>query len=138
MKQNQNHSKAAIEGDALFQDLPLAIGLYNAMLSLRGKEDILPLKFQDYADYREPSIEEPTEIWRSMSGEKDILVSFIKDYSLESTEGNFWYIAVSLEDTETQSHSILFSFPTNDANLVQRYQNGEQLNIEEVEREDSH
>lgn len=138
MTKKTNYDQASIEGDALFQDLPLAIGLYNAMLSLRTKEDISPVQFQDYAKHRETSIEEPTEIWRSLSGDKDILVSFIKDYSLESMEKSFWYIAVSLEDSETQSHSILFSFPTKDKNLVQRYQNGEQLNVEEIEREDSH
>lgn len=138
MKKKLIHPDAAIDGDALFQNLPLAIGLYSAMLSLRTKEDLAPSKFQNYAQYRETSIEEPTEIWRSISGEKDILVSFIKDYSLDSIEKKFWYIAVTLEDSQTQSHTLLFSFPTQDQSLVQRYQNGEQLNVEEVEREDSH
>lgn len=138
MTKNFTHPEAAIDGDALFQDLPLAIGLYDAMLSLRTKEDIAPSKFQSYAEYRETSIEEPTEIWRSMSGEQDILVTFIKDYSLDSVEKSFWYIAVTLEDSQSQSHTLLFSFPTQDQNLVQRYQNGEQLNVEEVEQEESH
>ncbi|MBE8221818.1 MAG: hypothetical protein HAW60_03725 [Bdellovibrionales bacterium] len=138
MTKNFTRPEAAIDGDALFQDLPLAVGLYDAMLSLRTQDDINPSEFQNYAENREVSIEEPTEIWRSMSGEQDILVSFIKDYSLDSPTKQFWYIAVTLEDSETQSHTLLFSFPTQDKNLVQRYQNGEQLNVEDVEREDSH
>lgn len=138
MTKNFTHPDAAIDGDALFQDLPLAIGLYEAMLSLRTTEDIASSEFQNYSKYREASIEEPTEIWRSMSGDQDVLVSFIKDYSLDSTEKKFWYIAVTLEDSQTQSHTLLFSFPTKDHSLMQRYQHGEQLNIEEIEREDSH
>ncbi|MBE8162638.1 MAG: hypothetical protein HAW63_01455 [Bdellovibrionaceae bacterium] len=138
MAKKLKHQEAAIDGDALFQDLPLAVGLYDAMLSLRTSEDISPSQFQDYSKYREASIEEPTEVWRSMSGEQDILVSFIKDYSLDSVEKKFWYIAVTLEDSQAQSHTLLLSFPTRDQNLVQRYQNGEQINVEEIEREDSH
>lgn len=138
MKKNNTYFKAAIDGDALFQGLPLAIGLYKAMLLLRTEEDIATTQFQDYAEHRDFSIEEPTEIWRSISGDQDILVSFIKDFSLEGLKKKFWYISVTLEDAKTQSHTLLFSFPTKDYNLVQRYQHGEQLNVEDIEREDSH
>lgn len=138
MKKNNTYSGAAIDGDALFQGLPLAVGLYKAMLLLRTTEDIASTEFKHYAEHRDFSIEEPTEIWRSISCDQDILVSFIKDFSLEGQKKNFWYIAVTLEDTKTQSHTLLFSFPTKDYNLVERYQHGEQLNVKDVEREDSH
>ena len=48
------------------------------------------------------------------------------------------YIVVTEEDTEAQVNSLLFSFPTNDTTLVDRYRQGENLEAEEVATESSH
>jgi hypothetical protein len=47
-------------------------------------------------------------------------------------------MVVTEEDTEAQVNSLLFSFPTKDETLVDRYRQGENLEAEEVATESSH
>ena len=127
----------ALEGDALTEGDDLAVGLYKAMLKVRSDRDVPEEKFQSQAEMREPTIEEPDEIWRTNDLSGNILVSFIKDFS-EGADGELWYIVVTIEDTPSSSHALLFSFPTRDRNLVDRYRHGENLQAEEVVQEASH
>lgn len=125
------------EVDALTEGDELAVGLYNAMLKIRSESDIGTNKFQDYMEHRNESIEEADEIWRVPDFQGNTLVNFIKDYSEGDSE--LWYIAVAVEDNTTDSHYLLFSFPTNDRHLVDRYRHGESLHSEDFfEDEDSH
>ena len=48
------------------------------------------------------------------------------------------YVVVTIEDTPSSSHALLFSFPTGDKNLLDRYRHGENLQAEEVVQEASH
>ena len=127
----------ALEGDALSEGDDLAVGLYKAMLKVRSERDIPEPKFNDYFEMREPTIEDADEIWRTNDLSGNILVSFIKDFSDES-EGDLWYVVITIEDTPSSSHALLFSFPTKDRNLVDRYRHGENLQAEEVVQEASH
>lgn len=127
----------AIEGDALFENDEFARGLYHAMLKLRAETDIREEDFKDYAQYREESIEQPDEIWRTNDSTGNILVHFVRDLSEDGNEQLF-YIVVTIEDSASNSHALLFSFPTNDENLVSRYRLGENLQAEEVVQEASH
>jgi hypothetical protein len=130
--------KGAVEGDALSEGDGLAVGLYKAMLALRNAADLSEEVFRDFESSREPTIEEPDEIWRSADSGQT-LVTFVKKFDEESGDGKeFWYLAVTVEDQASSSHALLFSFPTTDENLVDRYRHGENLQAEEVTQEASH
>ncbi len=128
---------AAIEGDSLLEGDYLAIGLLESMLKIRGEKDIPTDKFQDYAECRESTINTPDEIWRKVDTEGHVLVTFIQEFEDMGVE-DLHYIVVTEEDTESQVNSLLFSFPTNDITLVDRYRQGENLEAEEVATESSH
>ncbi len=129
--------KGAIEGDALSEGDDLAVGLYRAMLKLRSDKDIPEEKFKDFESHRESSIEDADEIWRSVDLSGNILVTFIKDCPDENLPG-LHYVVVTIEDTPSSSHALLFSFPSVDDNLLDRYRHGENLQAEEVVQEASH
>ena len=126
----------AIEGDALMEGDGLACGLYEAMSKLRNEGDIVEKDFRQYGQFRETTIEDADEIWRSNDAMGNILVRFIKEFSVDGQE--FFYVVVTVEDAASNSHALLFSFPTRDKGLVARYRYGENLQAEEVVRESSH
>ncbi len=128
---------AAIEGDSLLEGDYLAIGLLESMLKVRGEKDIPTDKFKDFNECRESTIDSPDEIWRKVDSTGHILVTFIKEFNDMGTE-DLHYIVVTEEDTEAQVNSLLFSFPTSDTTLVDRYRQGENLEAEEVATESSH
>ena len=127
----------AVEGDALGEGDELAVGLYRAMLKLRSKTDISENDFRTYEGLREATIEEPDEIWRSVDLSGNILVTFVK-FCPEDEAPDLHYLVVTVEDTPSSTHALLFSFPTIDTNLVDRYRHGENLQAEEVVQEASH
>lgn len=128
---------AAIDGDSLLEGDYLAIGLLESMLKLRGEKDIPAEKFQDYAECRESTINSPDEIWRKVDTEGHVLVTFIKEFPDMGVE-DLNYIVVTEEDSDSQVNSLLFSFPSCDTSLVDRYRQGENLEAEEVATESSH
>ena len=81
------------------------------------------------------ALEDADEIWRSSDSLGNVLVSFIKEFG---DEEEFSYIVVTVEDAPSGSHALLFSFPTRDRGLVDRYRHGENLQAEEVVQESSH
>ena len=125
-----------VEMDALSSGDEFAVGLFEAMLTLRNDKDIPQEEFESYLRYREEAIEEADEIWRKTDSQGHVLVNFIKEF--EDPEGDFFYIVVSLEEQFSESHYILFSFPTNDKGLVGRYRQGENLDSEAFVKEESH
>lgn len=127
----------AVDGDALGEGDPLSVGLYIAMMKVRGEKDIVQSKFQNFADLREDTIESADEIWRKNDLDGNVLVTFIKEYPDHETK-DLHYIVITQEDSTSNVHSLLFSFPTNDASLVDRYRQGENLQAEEVVQENSH
>ncbi|MCB0413012.1 MAG: peptidase [Bdellovibrionales bacterium] len=128
----------AIDGDALGEGDDFAIGLYEAMLMVRGARDITEEHFKDYAHLREESVEQADEIWRSDDSMGNVLVNFIKEFPDERDGQGVFYIVVTIEDIPSNSHALLFSFPTCDHNLVDRYRHGENLQADEVTQEASH
>jgi len=130
--------KGALEGDSLHEGDDLAIGLYKAMLTLRSDDDFEESSFGDFLEIREVTIEEADEIWRSMDSYGNNLVYFIKDFEDAETDDVFHYIAATIEDTVSESNVLLFSFPTKDQNLLDRYRVGENLQTEEIVQEGSH
>lgn len=128
---------AALDGDSLLEGDLLAIGLLESMMKLRSEKDILAEDFQTYSEHRDSTINNPDEIWRKVDSEGNTLVTFISDIS-EETKADTYYIVITEEDPNSQVHSLLFSFPTNDESLVERYRQGENLEAEEVSTENSH
>ena len=123
-------------GDALADGDELAIGLHSAMLKIRSEKDIPEANFGDYRHHRDEGIEEPDEIWRDPDLQGNTLVTFIKDFS--EGDKDLFYVSVAVEDKVSDSHLLLFSFPTTDKTLVERYRHGENLHAEEIETSDSH
>lgn len=128
---------AAIEGDSLLEGDYLAIGLLESMLKVRSEKDIATDKFQEFAECRDSTINSPDEIWRKVDSTGHVLVAFIKEFNDMGVE-DLHYIVMTEEDSEAQVNSLLFSFPTNDTSLVDRYRQGENLEAEEVATESSH
>jgi hypothetical protein len=64
-------------------------------------------------------------------------VTFIKEFPDMGVE-DLHYLVVTEEDADSQVNSLLFSFPSSDASLVDRYRQGENLEAEEVATESSH
>lgn len=133
----ENVRDASIDGDALGDGDELALGLFQSMMVLRSEKDILQSDFAKFGDLREECIEHPDEIWKKTDTEGHGLVTFIKEFSEHSTK-DLYYVAVTLEDPQSQVHSLLFSFPSTDESLVDRYRQGENLQAEEVVQESSH
>lgn len=128
---------AGLEGDALSENDEFSFGLCSSMLRLRSEKDI-PLKdFKNFVELRDDTIENPDEIWRKTDHDGNILVTFIKE-NPDNEMGAPYYVAVTLEEDNSEVHTLLFSFPTNDENLVDRYRQGENLQAEEVSQESSH
>ncbi len=127
----------ALDGDALNEGDELATGLYKAMMLLRSEKDLLEESFPQYYHLREETLGEADEIWRSADSMGNILVSFIRSFS-EGGEDEMYYVVVTLEDMPSNSHALLFSFPTRDRSLVDRYRHGENLQADEVVQEASH
>lgn len=127
----------AIDGDALGEGDPLSMGLYIAMMKVRGEKDLGQEKFQSFSDLREDTIENADEIWRKNDLEGNMLVTFIKEYPDHEVK-DLHYVVVTQEDESSNVHSLLFSFPTTDSTLVDRYRQGENLQAEEVVQESSH
>jgi hypothetical protein len=128
---------AAIDGDSLLEGDYLAIGLLESMMKVRSDKDIGRDDFQKYAEFRDQVINEPDEIWRKVGSDGQVLVTFISDVS-ENSMSDLHYVVVTEEDQNTQVHSLLFSFPTIDEALLDRYRQGENLEAEEVSTESSH
>jgi hypothetical protein len=128
----------ALEGDSLAEGDPMAIGLFLSMLKLRSENDVAFDQFQTLgAECREETIENADEIWRSNDLQGNTLVTFIRDFP-DHLLKDLSYIAVTQEDTGSAVHSLLFSFPTTDSSLVDRYRHGENLQTDDVSQESSH
>lgn len=127
----------SLDGDALSEGDELAVGLCSAMLTVRSDRDLPIEAFVEYGELREQTIEDPDEIWKNTDLSGNVLVSFIKEFSDSELE-DLHYVVVTQEEEDTKVHALLFSFPTIDLSLVDRYKHGENLHAEEVVQESSH
>lgn len=128
----------AVDGDALSEGDPLAIGLFIAMLKVRSDKDVPEDRFRELGEeLREECIENADEIWRNTDLNGNQIVTFIREFP-DHQIPDLRYVAVTQEDPATKVHSLLFSFPTSDESLVDRYRHGENLQADEVVQESSH
>ncbi|MGE3757729.1 MAG: PBECR2 nuclease fold domain-containing protein [Pseudobdellovibrionaceae bacterium] len=129
---------AALEGDALSEGDPLGAGLFGAMLKVRNEKDIPIADFKKFSTLREETIENGDEIWRNQDFHGNTLVTFIKEFSEEEAGEEVSYVVITQEDATSSVHALLFSFPTKDKSLLDRYRHGENMQAEEVVQESSH
>lgn len=128
-----------LDGDSLGEGDPVAVGLFQAMLKVRGDIDVANEHFIAIgADCRDRTIEEADEIWKSQDSQGQILVTFIREFPDHPLAKDLTYIVVTQQEPESGVHALLFSFPTQDPQLVDRYRHGENLHAEEVAQESSH
>jgi len=128
----------ASDEDALAEGDELAKGHFESMLKVRSPKDIAESEFSNYLTYRQETIEDADEMWRHSDLEGNTFVHFLKDFEQENEKTIFTYIVVTIEDVVSGSHFILFSFPTNDPQLAERYRQGEMLNSETPQKQESH
>lgn len=121
--------------DALSEGDEFAVGLYQAMLKLRSNKDIPEEEFSKYLIHREKTIEEPDEVWKFTDSQGHVIVRFIKQVPDEESA---IYIVTTLEEEASESQYLLFSFPTKDQNLVDRFRQGESMEAVSYTREESH
>ena len=119
--------------DALSVGNPLAVSLYQAMLKLRSKKDILQRNFMEFLHLRESCIKKADEVWKKTDISGNNLTTFICEFPEHSLK-ELYYIVVTKEDGMSNVHILLFSFPTIDPSLVDRYRSGKNLNEKELEK----
>lgn len=96
--------------------------LEEEMLRWRDKSDIDPKDFDEYAHLLEESIEAPDEVWELQDSPGNTLLTMISQH-----DDGVTYILICRSDQQNEkqeSWQVLYSFPTKDAKLVQRYRRG--------------
>lgn len=92
------------------------------MLRHRSKNDIPAEDFEEYGHYLEQTIENPDEVWELQDDSGSTLLTLIAQQ-----EESLFYLVIctSEQGSEGQeSWRVIYSFPTNDQALVQRYRRG--------------
>ena len=124
--------------DALEEGDELAREMFEAMLRVRQSTDIPELDFPAYLKYRTETISDSDEMWRSADLMGNTVVAFIKDFPREDEESDFTYVVITTEDPLSDSFFVLFSFPTVDSSLVERYRRGQNLHADGLVRRPAH
>ncbi len=106
-------------GDSLYEANPEAIEAYKAFLPIRSTTDIPVKEFPNFFEQRNLCAERPDECWLSLSS------STLYGYMIKQLEENLFYIIVAEKIDQTLSFKALYSFPTNDIQLVERHKTGE-------------
>ena len=129
---NKKKIKNFSSKDALSIGNSLAIRLYQSMLQLRSKKDILQKHFMDYLHLRDSCIQKADEVWKKTDMDGNNLTTFICEFPDHSLK-DLHYIVVTKEDSVPNVYILLFSFPTTDSSLVDRYRFGENLTEKDSE-----
>lgn len=92
------------------------------MLRHRSPTDIPQKEFEEYSHLLESTIENPDEVWELQDEKANTLLTLI------AQEGDsLYYIVICTYDPSAGSHEswrVIYSFPTNDPSMVQRYRRG--------------
>ncbi|MCC6276577.1 MAG: hypothetical protein IT289_01535 [Oligoflexia bacterium] len=118
------------EEEPILNDLEMneenvAFGLYQEMLGNRITEDIDPEDFQDYAELKIKTLENPEEIWQVTDSDGITFQVFIASF-FDGAEKVF-YILVCVEDEANEAIIPVFGFPTVDIKMVERFRKGEKV-----------
>jgi hypothetical protein len=91
------------------------------MLRHRETSDIPQGEFEEYVHLVDQTIENPDEVWELQDEGDNPILTLISQH-----EENLHYVVIcTFEATESQeSWRVIYSFPTREASLVQRYRRG--------------
>ena len=92
------------------------------MLRYRNAADIPKKEFEDYTHLVEQTIESPDEVWELQDDANNTLLTLIT----QQDENLAYVVICAFDHTQEAQESwrVVYSFPTNDASLVQRYRRG--------------
>lgn len=93
------------------------------MLRHRRANDIPKSEFDDYAHLLDQTIENPDEVWELQDEGDNTLLTL-----LHSQDENLHYVVICNCERSAEGHEnwrVIYSFPTNDAALVQHYRRGQ-------------
>lgn len=120
------YKPAIVDGDGLSQADPLALGLFEAHLKLRQPDDIPLSDFGYWAQkLRDLTIQNPDEMRLQATWQGVNLLNLIRWFPEDDEEPGIYYVVVTVKEPYQEAFSILFSFPTRDESLVDRYRQGE-------------
>ena len=92
------------------------------MLRHRSATDIPKQEFEEYAHLLEQTIENPNEVWELQDEGENTLLTLISQ-----EDENLHYIVICTYDEQAEgreSWRVIYSFPTRDLAMVQRYRRG--------------
>ncbi|MCO5141540.1 MAG: PBECR2 nuclease fold domain-containing protein [Oligoflexia bacterium] len=97
--------------------------IQDEMMAFRSQDDIPKEEFEDYQHLLEQTIEGPDEVWELLDPEGNTLLTLISQ-----ADENVSYVVIctldEAEDGQQESWRVVYSFPTKDPALVQRYRRG--------------
>ncbi len=103
----------------------IAIGLYTELIENHSESDIDIEDYPNYTDLRIPTLDKPQEVWKQIDDEGNTFLVFIAHHPREPEE--VAYVVVAIEDELTSDIIPVFSFPTLDQKLLDRFRTGEQI-----------
>lgn len=91
------------------------------MLRHRDSKDISPDEFEEYVHLVDQTIENPDEVWELQDEGENPILTLITQH-----EENLHYVVICTFDASggQESWRVIYSFPTRDPSLVQRYRRG--------------
>lgn len=94
------------------------------MLRYRAKTDIPQAEFEEYSHLLEETIENPDEVWELQDEKENTLLTLIR-----AQDDQLHYVVICALDAAATAENqenwrVIYSFPTNDPALVQRYRRG--------------
>ena len=93
------------------------------MLRHRNSKDIPKKEFEEHAHLLDQTIENPDEVWELEDEGENTLLTLISQHG-----DNLHYIVICTYDQNAENQEswrVIYSFPTNDPAMVQRYRRGQ-------------
>lgn len=93
------------------------------MLRHRSAEDVPSSEFEDFVHLVDQTIENPDEVWELQDEGDNPLLTLISQH-----EEHLYYVvicAIDASQEQQENWRVIYSFPTRDQSLVQRYRRGQ-------------
>lgn len=123
--QDETDAPAEPEADPVLQEDFLAKqgnAIEEEMLRHRRATDVPKDEFEEYSHLLDHTIENPDEVWELQDEGENTLLTLI---SQQDDKLHYVVICVQEQNAENQeAWKVIYSFPTNDPALVQRYRRG--------------
>ena len=124
--QDEEDNPAEPEADPVLKEDFLAKqgnAIEEEMLRHRRKDDVPKEEFDEYSHLLDHTIESPDEVWELQDEGENTLLTLISQQ-----DEKLHYIVICVfeqsADAQQESWKVIYSFPTNDPAMVQRYRRG--------------